>query len=165
MSKSKSIKNQVLEKIKKGEIKMKPRWYFVIGSIALFLGTVFSTISTIFIFNLIFFLLRRHYGPMYQYRLNLILTNFPWWMILVGMLGIIFGIKLLKEYEFSYKKNFFLIVVFYLLVIFLSAYLIDLFNLNRFWYQMGPLRKYYQKNRIWKNNNFYQKGPRWLRKF
>jgi hypothetical protein len=165
MSESKSVKNQVLEKIKKGEIKMKPQWYFAIGSMALFLGTVFSTISAIFVFNLIFFLFRRHYGPMYQYRLNLILNNFPWWIILVGILGIILGIKLLKEYEFSYKKNFLLIIILYLLVIFLSAYLIDLFNLNRFWYQMGPLRKYYQKNRIWKNNNFYQKGPRWLRKF
>jgi len=46
---------------------------------------------------------------------------------------------------------------------FLSAYLIDLFNLNRFWYQMGSLRKQYQKNKIWKDNNFYKKGPRWLR--
>jgi len=165
MSKSKNIKKEVLEKIKKGEIKMKPKWYFIVGSILLFLGTVFSTVSTIFIFNFILFLLRRHYGPMYQYRLNLILTNFPWWMIFVGILGVILGIKLLKEYEFSYKKNFFLIVAFYILVIFLSAYLIDLLNLNRFWYQMGPLKKYYQKNRIWKDNNFYQKGPRWLRKF
>jgi len=106
MSKSKSVKNQVLEKIKKGEIKMKPKWCFILGSILLFLGTVFSTVSTIFIFNFILFLLRRHYGPIYHYRLNLILTNFPWWMILVGVLGVIFGIKLLKEYEFSYKKNF-----------------------------------------------------------
>jgi len=165
MSKSKNLKKEVLEKIKKGEIKMKPKWYFIAGSLLLFLGTVFSTISTIFIFNFIFFLLRHHYGPMYQYRINLILTNFPWWMILIGILGVFFGIKLLKEYEFSYKRNFLMIVIFYLLSIFLSAYLIDFFNLNRFWYKMGSLKRYYQKNKIWENNNFYQKGPRWLKKF
>jgi len=143
---------------------MKPKWYFILGSLLLFLGTAFSTASAIFIFNLILFLFRHHYGPMYQYRLSLILINFPWWIIIIGVLGLFFGIKLLKEYEFSYKKNFLLIVVFYLLAIFLSAYLIDLFNLNRFWYKMGPLKRYYQKNKIWKNdNNFYQKGPRWIR--
>lgn len=126
-----------------------------------FLGTVFSTVSTIFIFNFILFLLRRYYGPMYQYRLNLILTNFPWWMILFGILGVISGIKLLKEYEFSYKKNFFLIVIGYLLVIFVSAYLIDYFNLNKFW-EGGYMRRFY-KDGFYKNNQFYKKGPWWLR--
>jgi len=153
-----------MEKIKKGEIKMKPKWYFVFGSISLFIGVLISTTSLIFIFNFLIFLFRRHYGPMYQYRLNLILTNFPWWMILIGILGVILGIKLLKAYEFSYKKNFFLILVSYFLIIFLSAYLIDYFNLNRFWSGWGVMRRYHQKNKVFDDKNLYPKRPRWLRK-
>lgn len=141
---------------------MKPRWYFILGSVLIFLGMVFSTISTIFIFNFIFFLLRHHYGPMYQYRLNLILANFPWWMILIGILGLVFGIKFLKEYDFSYKKNFLWIIFGYFLAILISAYLIDYFNLDKSFYRQRFMRRFYEnKDQIFKNKNF--KGQKYLK--
>lgn len=158
----KNIKKQIMEKIKSEEIKMKPKWYFVVGSILLFLGVLFSTISAVFVINLMLFLLRTHYGPMYQYRLNLILLNFPWWLIVIGVISIFFGIKLLKQYDFSYKKNFLLLAFSYLLIIFLTAYLIDYFNLNKFFYGRGFMRKNFpnQDQRFFKNKNF--KGPRYF---
>jgi uncharacterized membrane protein HdeD (DUF308 family) len=151
-----------LEKIKKGEIKMKPKWYFILGSILMLLGLVALTITVIFIFNFAFFLFYRHYGPMYQYRLNLILANFPWWIVLIGILGLLLGIKFLKEYDFSYKKNFVWIIVSYIFIIFVSAYLINYFNLNKFFYSQGLKRRFYEKNhQIFKNKNF--KGPQYLK--
>lgn len=158
----KNIKQQIMEKIENNEIKMKPKWYFVVGSILLFLGVLFSTISAVFVINLMLFLLRTHYGPMYQYRLNLILLNFPWWLIVIGVISIFLGIKLLKQYDFSYKKNFLLLVFSYLLIIFLTAYLIDYFNLNKFFYEKGFMRKNFpnQDQRFFKNKNF--KGPRYF---
>ncbi|GIW64385.1 MAG: hypothetical protein KatS3mg092_0318 [Patescibacteria group bacterium] len=158
----KNIKKQIMEKIENNEIKMKPKWYFVVGSILLFLGVLFSTISAVFVINLMLFLLRTHYGPMYQYRLNLILLNFPWWLIVIGVISIFLGIKLLKQYDFSYKKNFLLLVFSYLLIIFLTAYLIDYFNLNKFFYEKGFMRKNFpnQDQRFFKNKNF--KGPRYF---
>lgn len=158
----KNIKQQIMEKIENNEIKMKPKWYFVVGSILLFLGVLFSTISAVFVINLMLFLLRTHYGPMYQYRLNLILLNFPWWLIVIGVISIFLEIKLLKQYDFSYKKNFLLLVFSYLLIIFLTAYLIDYFNLNKFFYEKGFMRKNFpnQDQRFFKNKNF--KGPRYF---
>lgn len=145
MPKTKDLKNKIMEKIEKNEIKMKPRWYFVLGGVLTFIGFLSATIFSILSVNLIFFLLRKHYGPMYQYRLQLILANFPWWLVIISILGIFFGIKLLKEYRFSYKNNLFLIFGVYILIIFLSAFLIDKFNLNNFFYQRG----------FFKNKNFY----------
>lgn len=154
-----------MEKIKNQEIKMKPKWYFVAGSILLFLGFLSATIFSILSVNLIFFLLRKHYGLMYQYRLNYILSSFPWWLIVPSILGIVFGIKFLKEYRFSYKNNFLVIVLSYVLVIFLSAFLIDFFNLNSFFARPGWQRfyqkKYYQEKnqRPWPGQ-FYRKFKR-----
>ncbi len=140
-----------MEKIEKNEFKMKPKWHFIVGSILLFLGFLSATIFSVLSVNLIFFLMRKHYGAMYQYRLNYILSSFPWWLIIPSILGIFFGIKFLKEYRFSYKNNFLLIVVGYVLVIFLSAFLIDFFNLNSFfnhprWKKLYP-KKYYQEKK------------------
>lgn len=153
-----------MEEIKSEKIKMKPRWYFILGSILLFLGTVAATISSIFIFNLLFFLLRKHYGPMYQYRFQLIVSNFPWWIFLLAVLGIFAGIKLLKNYDFSYKKNFLLIIVGYILVIIFSAFIIDYLNLNQFFYGKGWRRFYFKQEKNFKKDfrpNFKQNGWRW----
>lgn len=139
-----------MEKIEKEELKMKPKWYFIVGSILIFFGFLSATVFSILSVNLIFFLLRKHYGMMYQYRLNFILTNFPWWLIIPSVLGIFFGIKFLKEYRFSYKNNFLVIVLGYVLVIFLSAFLIDFLNLNQFFNRLG-WRRLYPKYNIEKN--------------
>lgn len=152
----KNLKKTLMEKIEKEEIKMKPRWHFIIGSILLFLGFLSATIFSILSINLIFFLMRKHYGAMYQYRLNYILTSFPWWLIIPSVLGIFFGLRFLKEYRFSYKNNFLVIVFGYILVIFLSAFLIDFFNLNSFFNRFGR-RKFHQKYNIEKNQKFWQK--------
>jgi len=158
----KNLKNEILKKIKKGEIKMKPRWYFILGSIITFFGFLFSTISAILIFNLILFLFRTHYGPMYHYRLQLILTNYPWWLIILGIILLILGIKILKNYDFSYKKNFLVIIIVYFLIIFLSVYLIDYFNLNKSFYNRGFIKRFYEnKKQIFKDKNL--KYPKYLR--
>lgn len=147
-----------MEKIKKDEIKMKPKWYFVLGSILLFLGFLSATVFSIFFVNFLFFILRKHYGPMYQYRLQFILSNFPWWILAVALIGIIAGIKLLKNYDFSYKKNFLLIVVGYILSIILAGFIIDFFNLNRFFYRQGWRRFYLKENNYFKKD--FQPGFR-----
>lgn len=140
-----------MEKIEKGEIKMKPKWYFILGSLTLFVGAVATTIFSIFFLNFLFFLMRKHYGPMYQYRLQQIISQFPWWILILAILGLIIGIRLLKEYDFSYKKNFFYIIFAYIFAVVISAYLIDYFNLNRFFYGQGWRRFYFKEQR----KNFY----------
>lgn len=149
-----------MEKIKKGEIKMKPRWYFLLGAILTFIGFLSTTIFSILSLNFILFILKKHYGPMYQYRLQLMLKNFPWWLIIFSILGIFIGIKILKEYRFSYKKNIIFVVIFYLLIVILSAFLIDKLNLNNFFYQKRFFKRFYQKETPGK---IFERGPRWQR--
>lgn len=135
-----------MEKIKKEEIKMKPKWYFVLGSVLMTTGLISATIFTVLSFNLIFFLLRKHYGPMYHYRLQFILNNFPWWLLIPSIFGLILGLRLLKEYRFSYKNNFWLVFSGYILIILISAFLIDFFNFNNFFNRPQWRRFYFKEN-------------------
>ena len=136
-----NIKENVMEKIKNDEIKMKPKYYFFIGSLFSFIGLVASIVTSIFLISVLSFSLRSH-GPMGEVRLSLMLESFPIWIPIIAMLGIIFGIYMLRQYEFSYKSNFWKIIIGFILAIIVSGILIDIAGFNNLWMKKGPMRKY-----------------------
>ena len=123
---------------------MKPRWYFAAGSLLLLAGLVGLSLLAIFLTNLTFWLLRSH-GPMGQWRLELMLDSFPWWVPLLAVGGIVLGIRLLKQYDFSYRKNFIFIILGFILAVILTAYIVDGLGFNEDWSKRGPMRRFYQQ--------------------
>ena len=138
------ISKNVMEKIRSGEVKMHSRWYFVLGSLALLAGVVSSVIVATFFVSLTSFALRAH-GPGGAYRLQEILASFPWWAPILALVGLGLGIWLLKKYDFSYKRNFVLIIVGLLLAILIAGIAIDYLGLNDTWMKRGPMRQYWQQ--------------------
>lgn len=145
--KKKKLKKIILEKIKKEEIKMKPKLYFVLGSFFSFLALIGVFLSASFLFNLLFFILRPHYGPNYYWRLDLILKNIPYWILILTLFFIFLGIFFLKKYDFSYKKNFFLIVLIFILSIIFAGFLMEKLGINDLFIRKGPrqMRRFYQQ--------------------
>ena len=138
------IQNKIMEKIRSGEVTMRSRWYFVSGSIALLAGTVGSAILAAFLVSLVSFVLRTH-GPMGSYRLQQILASFPWWAAILGIAGLALGILLLRKYDFSYKKNFWLIVALFLLAVIIAGISVDYTGLSDTWMKRGPMRGYWEQ--------------------
>src|SRR3989338_8461131 len=101
----KNITNNVMNQIRQGRIKMRPKVYFIIGSILTFLGSISAFLISIFLIGLTRFSLRTHWGRGAQYKLDQMLSDFPWWTVLLAILGLIIGIWLIRQYDFSYKKN------------------------------------------------------------
>ncbi len=148
---SKTLKNYsthleetIMEKVKSNEISMKPKWYFVVGSILTVTGLVGFSIGAVFLTNLTLFLLRRH-GPMGQWRLEQLLTSMPIWIPILAVVCIVIGIWLLRKYDFSYKENFKLIIFGFILSVVLAAFVIDQLGLNDTWSRQGPMRRFYPR--------------------
>jgi len=80
-----------------------------------------------------------------QWRLQQLLTSFPWWVPILAVAGIVLGVIMLKKYDFSYKKNFWLIVVGFILSVFLAAFVVDQLGLNDIWSHQGQMRRFYQQ--------------------
>jgi hypothetical protein len=137
------LQNKVMDSIKTGKIKMRSRWYFISGTIALIAGTAGCAILAVFLVSLLSFSLRTH-GPMGSYRLQQILASFPWWAALLGVVGLAGGILLLKMYDFSYKKNFWLIVAGFLIAVIIAGVAIDYTGLDAVWMKRGPMQGYYR---------------------
>lgn len=138
------IKANIMTKVRANEIVMKPRWYFILGSILTMSGMIGSSLVAIFLVNMTLFLLKRH-GPMGQWRLQMILSSFSWWVPILAIVGISLGIWLLKKYDFAYKKNFWLIVGGFVTSIIVAAFILESLGLNDIWSRQGPMRRFYQQ--------------------
>ena len=138
-----NFEKEVMSKIISGKIAMRPKWYFVLGSVFSIVGLAALSIMSVFSVNIILFLLRRH-GPMAQWRLEVMLESFPLWIPLLAIAGIGMGVWLLRKYDFSYKKNFPVIVIGFVISIIIVGFIIDRLGLNDLWSRGGMMRKFYQ---------------------
>jgi len=134
----------IMAKVKSKEISMKPRWFFVVGSLLMMAGLVGLSIGAVFLTNITLFLLRQH-GPMGQWRLQVMLDNFPLWVPVLAVAGIVLGIVLLRKYDFSYKKNFWIIISGFIISIILAGFVMDYLGLNDVWSRQGPMKRFYQE--------------------
>lgn len=139
-----SIAENVMTKIKTGQLKIRPRWYFWAGSAFMLLGLVALGLFLVFLVSLLAFSLRTH-GPMGAVRFQQLLDSFPWWALLTAFLGIGWGIGLLRKYDFSYRKNFLLIVSGLLFAILVSGWLVDYFGLDNLWMKSKGFQGIYQR--------------------
>ena len=142
-NKKQNIEKIVMQDIEKGKIKMKPKWIFVAGSVIALAGLVASVLTSAFLVNLIIFLVRKQ-GPGIE-RLNMILSSFPLWIPIVALLGIIAGIFILHKYDFSYKKNFALIILAFVVSVLLAGLIMDKTGLNDVWSGRGAMKGFYQR--------------------
>lgn len=137
------LENAVMEKIRMEEIKMKPKWLFVLGSLVTFIGLISLTIGAVFLVNLTTFLIRKR-GPGYG-KLQMMLESFPIWVPILAIVGIVMGIWILRKYEFSYKKNFLLVIATFILSVIAAGILIDQTGLNNIWSHKGPMKRFYEQ--------------------
>ena len=158
MSRKKQIKivNKVMAKIKKGQTKMKPKIFFILGSIALVLGIIGTLVVLSFGVSIISLSIRSNSYMFPKLKMLMILRQIPWWAPSASIIGTITSFLLLKNYDFSYKKNFGLIVVLVILSAIFVGWILNYSNLDRLLFNKGPMRRFYQQ-KIYQN--LPQRGP------
>lgn len=139
-----SIQEKVMSQIRSGQAKMKPRWHFILSSLAVVGGLTGFTVTSVFLVSLATFSFRTH-GPMGAVRYQQLLSSFPWWVPVLAVAGIGLGIWLLRKYDFSYKKNFVLIAVSFAFAVALSGWLINYLEIDNIWMKRGPMRELYKR--------------------
>lgn len=161
MSKELNIAKNVMSQIKQGKIKIKPKGYYIIGSILTFIGTIFSIITSSFLFGLLRFSMRSHYGRGVQYKINEAISNFPWWIFILAIASMALGLWLIKKYNFSYKiKPIFLVLIF-ISSILVSGIVIDLTGFNDVLYKKPQMKNLMDKYPRYQKDFFHQiKTPR-----
>jgi len=141
----KKIEDEVMDRIRSGKVAMRPRIYFIVGSLLTFVGVILSIVSSMFFVGLIRFMLRAH-GPMASYRLELLLSRFPWWAFALAVAGLFVGITLMRRYDFSYKISPTLFIVGCMVAIIIAGWLFDTLGFNDMLARRGFMRRYLQES-------------------
>jgi len=142
------IKESIMDKILKEEIKMKPKLYFVLGSFLAFVGLIGSMMTSVFLVGLIRFSIRSH-GPMGEYRLDQLLSRFPWWTAILAIVFLFVGIWIMFKYDFSHKIKPLHFVIGVILAVVITGLFIDLTGINDTLSNRGPMKgmmRGYMKN-------------------
>lgn len=146
-----------MNKIHHDKIKIRPRIYFIVGSVLTFFGLVASVVTSIFLVGLIRFSLRAH-GPMGEYKIDQLLSSFPWWVPVFATLGIVLGVWLLRQYDFSYKIDYKVIIIGFVATVIMAGWVIDMIGMNDALSRRGPMqgimRQYLQDNNIQQNSDW-----------
>ncbi len=154
-----NITDTIMAQIHEEKIKMRPRLYFVLGTILTFVGLVSSVVVSIFLVGLIRFSLRSH-GPMANYRLSLMLASFPWWAPVLAVAGLVAGIWLLRKYDFSFKVNFKIFIIGFIFAVIIGGWVVDSIGVNDTLMRRGPMRgmmRHYMQNN---NTQSYWVNPK-----
>ena len=138
-----------MQEIHKKGIRMRPRAYFLAGSLLLAAGLMVIFFIAIFLFNIISFRLRvdapheflRFGSPGILPFLRLL----PWLPLLIAVSLVFAGIHLLKKYEFSFKHNFAVIAAITIFLVIAVGFIIDCIGANRRLERLPPIKGFYQE--------------------
>jgi len=106
---NKSLAEKISQRIHEQHLHMRPRAYFIAGSVLLGAGFVSALLVAVFFVGVIVYRIRVN-GPFgYLQGPNgwaPFLENIPWIPIVIALIGIGGGVLIMKKFEFSYKHAF-----------------------------------------------------------
>jgi hypothetical protein len=152
----KDLKKATLEKIRKEDLKPKPKSYFQVVKVFLYGLSVLLFLLAIYTFNLMFYLPGRSLRMLESGRAVDYLRVFPWPLLIIGSATVGLLIFLYHNYEGGYKKRLGIVALvgFGLLIILGAALAGSRLNEGL---ERGPhFRRFYQ----WNEDNFVPRGSR-----
>jgi hypothetical protein len=106
--KQNNIAERIIDKIKEGEIKMKPKAYFIARMVLFVLGITVLSLFLIYIVSFIIFSSRISGGwflPQFGFSgIGILLRSLPWLLISLSIILIIFLEIFAEHFSFIYKK-------------------------------------------------------------
>lgn len=152
MSKKKTKKpdlsRKVMQTIKTQRLKMRPKIYFALGSVLLSVGLAGAVVFSAFFINLIFFKLKTH-RPLgllflaHQVGFKPFFLTFPWLSLSLSLVGVWLGSRMIKKYDISYKKNFWLLILILMLTVCVLGLFISKTKINPRLKKVRPLHHFY----------------------
>lgn len=103
-----TIKNKILHIVEKNNIRMIPRWQFVLYSVLGILGLFFSFLALVFIASIVVFVLSRYgfmYLPLFGFGATMhLLSSIPIQLGITAIILVFITEILARQYAFAFKK-------------------------------------------------------------
>jgi len=104
----KNLQDIILQKIQTGELKMAPRWHFVLRTALYGSGVLLVALIAVYLMSFVMFLLYRNglfFAPAFGLRgLVFIVVASPWLLIAVTLIFLGLLLALVRNFAFSYRR-------------------------------------------------------------
>ena len=152
---NKTLVDKINEQIKSNEVKMKPKAYFIAGSVILGIGIAAAITVTLFFIGVMAFRLRVH-APFDYLKFGSggfapFVHNLPWIPFLIAIVGIVAGLFLIKRFNIGYHHAFIGIIVGFIATLTIFGLVIDVAGLPEKVQDVKPFQPFFQ-------NKFHGKG-------
>ena len=148
----KDLSKKIMKEIKSKQIKMRPKTYFIVGSLLLGAGLAVSVMLASFFVHLTFFRFRHNlpFGFLHFGRLGFrpFLATFPWLPLLVAGGGVFGGLQLVKKYDISYKKSFFGLAMALIAFVLTIGFLLEVRGIGKKIQNLRPVRPLYKSQLV-----------------
>lgn len=140
------IKKEVMKKINRGDVKIRPRIFFDTLKVGIITVMVFLFISAVFLINFSFYLPKRAgaFKGFHLGRFNILLSSVPWLLILIGAVLIGLFIYIYRQYEGGYKKHLWVIVAIVSFGVVILGGIMTVSNINEHFKNVPHMKKFYQ---------------------
>jgi hypothetical protein len=123
------ITGKVLEKIKSGRVKMRPKAHFVLKTALVALGFILIILFLLYLISFIVFTLRMSgiwFAPGFGfYGIKIFLFSLPWLLILIAIILIIVLEILVKYFSFAYRRPILYSILGIIALVFLGSFVIN----------------------------------------
>ncbi|PIP23211.1 MAG: hypothetical protein COX90_03985 [Candidatus Nealsonbacteria bacterium CG_4_10_14_0_2_um_filter_38_17] len=134
-----SISDIVLNKIKSGGVKMRPKIYFVLKTILIIFGTAVLTLLILFLVSFIVFAMRAS-GTLFLpsfgvFGLRILFISLPWFLIFATVISVILMEILAKHFAIVYRRPIVYSILFIIILVLLGGIIIERtrFHPSLFW--------------------------------
>ena len=138
------ITGKVLEKIKSGRIKMRPKAHFVLKTVLAALGFILIILFVLYLISFIVFTLRMSgiwFAPGFGfYGVKIFLFSLPWLLILIAIILIIVLEILVKYFSFAYRRPILYSVLGIITLALLGSFVISQTKIHPYLFQKAQER-------------------------
>ena len=152
----KDFQKEIMAKIKKENIKVKPRIYFQGLKTGFYILISILTVAAIYIFNLMFYLPSRTLRIAEHEGLAEYFALFPWLLIIVGAIIVGILVYLYRHHDGGYKKHLGITALVIFGVVLIGGMITARSNLNEKLEEQPHFQRFYD----WNEDNFVPRGPR-----
>jgi hypothetical protein len=134
----------VLEKIKSGQVKMRPKTHFVLKNDLVALGFILTILFVLYLISFIVFTLRMSgiwFAPGFGfYGIKIFLFSLPWLLILIAIILIIVLEILVKYFSFAYRRPIFYSALGIITLALLGSFIISQTKIHPYLFQKAQER-------------------------
>ncbi len=106
--KEKTIRENIIEKIKSGEVHMRPRWHFILKTLLAVVGITIIVLALLYLISFSLFILRQNgvwFITVFGSRgIGRFFASLPWVIIISGVVFVAILEILARRYSFVYRK-------------------------------------------------------------